>query len=171
MAPTIRCHSTSTACKTATLSLSQKTYANETALAAEIQARINTDSALSAAGKRVTVTFDTDHYVIQSNSYGSESNISISSAAAGSTSTLGIATTTGTATAGLDVAGTIGGVAASGSGQQLTGNGEAADLVVNITGGTIGQRGTVTFARGVAEQLHGVVASFLNPKCCIRNKH
>ncbi|HZS12807.1 MAG TPA: flagellar hook-associated protein FlgL [Nitrospirales bacterium] len=44
-------------------------------LAARVQARINADATLSAAGKSVNVTFDTDHLVITSNSSGSSSTV------------------------------------------------------------------------------------------------
>jgi flagellar hook-associated protein 3 FlgL len=47
------------------------------ALAARLQSRINADAALSAAGKSVTVTFDTDHFVIASNSSGATSTVEV----------------------------------------------------------------------------------------------
>lgn len=44
-------------------------------LAALVQRKINTDATLSAAGKSVTVTFDTDHLVITSNNNGQGSSV------------------------------------------------------------------------------------------------
>lgn len=46
-------------------------------LAAQVQTQINADSALSAAGKSVTVTFDTDHLVIASDTHGITSTVAI----------------------------------------------------------------------------------------------
>jgi flagellin-like hook-associated protein FlgL len=47
-------------------------------LAARVQTRINADTALTNAGKSVSVTFDTDHLVIASNLHGPNSTVSIS---------------------------------------------------------------------------------------------
>lgn len=46
-------------------------------LAAQVQQQINADSTLSAAGKSVTVTFDTDHLVIASDANGATSTVAI----------------------------------------------------------------------------------------------
>ena len=46
-------------------------------LAARVQARINADSALANAGKRVSVTFDTDHLMIASDQHGTSSTVTI----------------------------------------------------------------------------------------------
>jgi flagellin-like hook-associated protein FlgL len=46
-------------------------------LAARVQSRINADTALSNAGKSVTVTFEGDHLVIASNSNGSPSTVRV----------------------------------------------------------------------------------------------
>jgi flagellar hook-associated protein 3 FlgL len=48
-------------------------------LAERLQSKINSDATLSAAGKSVTVTFDTDHLVIASNSTGSSSTVEVTS--------------------------------------------------------------------------------------------
>lgn len=50
---------------------------NGPALAARVQSSINADATLSAAGKSVTVTFDTDHLVIASNGNGQTSSVAI----------------------------------------------------------------------------------------------
>jgi flagellar hook-associated protein 2 len=69
----------------------------------------------------------------------------------------------GTGTAGVDVAGTINGVTASGSGQMLTGAaGDAsAGLQVQISGGALGARGTVSFSQGLASQIDSFVTSVI----------
>lgn len=50
-------------------------------LADRVQTQINADAALSASGKHVTVTFDTDHLVIASDTHGPSSTVSITSGA------------------------------------------------------------------------------------------
>jgi flagellin-like hook-associated protein FlgL len=47
------------------------------ALAARVQTQINADTALTAAGKHVTVTFETDHLVIASDAHGSDSTVTV----------------------------------------------------------------------------------------------
>ncbi|HEU4685419.1 MAG TPA: flagellin [Nitrospira sp.] len=67
------------------------------ALAALLQAKINSDPALSASGKTVTVAFETDHLVIMSNAYGPTSSVEV--VGGSGLSTLGLnggSTTTGT---------------------------------------------------------------------------
>lgn len=56
-----------------------------TQLAAQVQTQINADSALSAAGKHVTVTFDTDHLVIASDTAGATSTVAITGGTARAT--------------------------------------------------------------------------------------
>lgn len=46
-------------------------------LAARVQTQINADAALTASGKHVTVTFDTDHLVIASDMHGPSSTVSM----------------------------------------------------------------------------------------------
>ncbi len=46
-------------------------------LAAQLQSRINQDAVLAAAGKEVTVTFETDHLVIASNHFGADSTVTV----------------------------------------------------------------------------------------------
>ena len=143
------------------VTLTQKTYASGAELAAEIQAQINADDALQAAGASVSVAFVSGAFEITSNSYGSDSSVSIVSAPSASSSTLGIGSTVGTSTTGVDIAGSIGNVAADGSGQQLTGRGNATGLSLSVVGGSTGLRGTVTFSRGFASELLTAVDGYL----------
>ncbi|MDX1472729.1 MAG: flagellar filament capping protein FliD, partial [Reinekea sp.] len=88
-------------------------------LATEIQTKINADSALSAAGKSVTVSVDgSNQLVITSNIFGSSSTVNIDAVDTNTAATLGLSVANGTD--GLDVAGTINGQTATGSGQFLT---------------------------------------------------
>ena len=143
------------------VTLTQKTYASGAELAAEIQAQINADDALQAAGASVSVAFVSGAFEITSNSYGSDSSVSIVSGPSDSSSTLGIGSTVGTSTTGVDIAGSIGNVAADGSGQQLTGRGNATGLSLSVVGGSTGLRGTVTFSRGFASELLTAVDGYL----------
>jgi flagellar hook-associated protein 2 len=146
--------------QTGTITLTQGSYATAAALTAEIQSKINGDSALAAAGSSVTVSLDnaTGQLRIASDRYGSASSAEIVSVGTSSAATLGLSAGVSTA-AGVDVAGTINGVAAMGSGQYLTGaTGNAAEgLKLQITGGGTGARGTVNFSQGYAQQLNDFI--------------
>lgn len=136
-----------------TITLTQKTYATNAEFAAELQSRINGDSALSAAGVAVSASFSGASYVITSNRYGSVSDVTVTSEDANSAATLGIGSAVGSHLAGVDVAGTIGSSAATGSGRELTGAGSADGLALEVKEGGVGDRGSVRFYRGVAERL------------------
>ncbi|MCD2449096.1 flagellar filament capping protein FliD [Methylicorpusculum oleiharenae] len=143
------------------ITLSTSSNLSGAALAQEIQTQINKDSALQAAGRSVTVSFDTDsgEMAIKSSRFGSESAIAVTQISPAS-NTLGLTIKSGTA--GLDVAGTIGGFSAKGLGAQLTGTGDAEGLVINVAGGLTGDRGTVGYTKGYAEQLNTLIGGFLS---------
>lgn len=142
--------------------LTQGSYTSGDTLASEIQARINGDSQLADRGLAVEVTFNVDHFDITSSNYGSSSKVEILSVDANTASVLGLSVAAGTD--GVDVAGTIGGFAATGSGQFLTGSTgtDVAGLKLLIGGGGLGARGEVSFTRGIAYQLNALVNSYLN---------
>ncbi len=128
-----------------------------TTLAAELQSKINGATALSTAGIAVSVSESAGVLSVTSARYGSASKVAVS----GGNAAAGLF---GTATAidGLDVAGTIGGQAATGNGQTLTGSsGDAKGLAVSVAGGAIGDRGRVDFAKGFAVQLDKLVSRLL----------
>jgi flagellin-like hook-associated protein FlgL len=90
-------------------------------LATRVQSKINADATLVAAGKSVTVTYDTDHLVIASNSAGSSSTVEVTGGT--SVTTLGFhggSKTTGespfarSATTGADLGNTGGGIISQG---------------------------------------------------------
>ena len=62
-----------------------------------------------------------------------------------------------------DVAGTINGVAATGTGQSLTGAEDTSveGLQLLVTGGATGNRGTLEFTRGLADQLNTLINRLL----------
>jgi len=139
----------------ASVTLAAGTY-TATALAAEIQSKINGVVALSSAGISVTVTQSAGVLTVASNRYGSASTVAITGGT-GKSDLFG----TQTETAGVDVAGTIGGITATGLGQTLTGTGNASGLALNVTGGATGARDTVRFARGYAYELDKLAGHML----------
>lgn len=145
----------------ASLSITQGTYASEESLAAELQARINGDATLAAAGARVNVTYNVDHFEITSEEYGSGSNVEIVAVDTNSAAQLGFSVAAGTG--GVDVAGSIGGVPGIGTGQTLTGatSTGAEGMRLFVDGGALGARGTIDFSRGVSDQLNTLLTNFL----------
>jgi flagellar hook-associated protein 2 len=143
---------------TATVTLAAGTY-TAAALATEVQSKINGASVFSGAGISVAVTQASGTMNLTSNRYGSASSVSV--AGIGAANLLGVAPTS---TPGVDVAGTINGVAATGSGQALTGSsGNAAEgLKVLVNGGVLGSRGTVNYSQGYAYKLDKQADSLLS---------
>jgi flagellar hook-associated protein 2 len=143
------------------LQLSQQTYTTAQDLVDEIQSQLNSNNALSASGTSVQVGLDVNgNLSFTSETYGSSSEISLTSAENAAIFNLDSATST----AGVDVAGTIGGRAAEGDGQVLflgRGNGDASGLQVRVTGENTGSRGSITFIEGVAERTVNLVTSFV----------
>jgi flagellar hook-associated protein 2 len=143
------------------ITLTRSSGLSGAALAQEMQSKINADSALKEGGRSVLVAYDsnTGEMKITSNRYGSDSKIDVTQI--GSTSSA-IGLTIKSGTAGQDVAGTIGGFAATGVGSKLTGTGDADGLQINVLGGLTGDRGTVGYSKGVAQQLNSLIDDFLS---------
>ncbi|MHB1176153.1 MAG: flagellar filament capping protein FliD [Sulfuriferula sp.] len=145
---------------TANVTLAAGSYASAAALATQIQSQINGASAFSSVGSAVTVTQSGGVLKITSNRYGSASAANITGGNGQANLNYG-----GTAVAanGVDTAGTINGVAATGSGQILTGaTGDASQgLQIKINGGATGARGTVNYSRGYAYQFNSLTNSML----------
>jgi flagellar hook-associated protein 2 len=76
------------------------------------------------------------------------------------------------ATSGLDVQGTIGGLAASGSGQNLVGaeGGATAGLRISVSGGALGARGTVTYGQGFAARLSDALTQVVGARGVIASR-
>lgn len=139
------------------INLTEAVYADSNALASEIQSRLNGSTGLKEGGVSVSVSYVDGHFEITSNSYGSKSVLEIVS----NNNDLGF-NTNAVVTAGLDVAGTINGTTATGSGQQLTGIGPASGMVLEITGGSTGNRGVINFSEGFSGQLDSLLSGFLS---------
>ncbi len=151
-----------------TITLGAGTYTGAQ-LAAELQSRINGDSALQDKGVSVSVGFNSSNqFEITSNRYGSASKVQITSVDTSTQSTLGLSAVAGTA--GQDVVGTINGQPATGSGQYLTGSGVAVGLKIQVLGTATGSRGSVAFTRGVADRLDSVITELLKSDGTIESK-
>ncbi len=145
------------------INLTQAVYADGFDLAAHIQAQINDDAAIKAAGAGVSVAYDSvnNEFDITSLSYGSQSKLEFVAVDTNTTNDLGFSV--GSGTDGNDVAGTINGLNASGNGQTLTSTtGDSEGLAVLITSGSTGYRGGVSFSRGTATALDELITNFLD---------
>jgi flagellar hook-associated protein 2 len=141
-----------------TITLTPKTYASAQALATELQTRINSSSALSSAGIAVSATINAGNISMTSNAYGATSSV-IATGGNGLSNIFG----TAISTTGVNVAGTINGTPANGSGQSLTAvSGNAQGLSMQVTGGTLGARGTVSYSQGYAYTLSNYSTSLLS---------
>jgi flagellar hook-associated protein 2 len=138
-----------------TVTLTEKTYANAAALASEIQSQINGNTTFSAAKVKVEVTQNAGVLSIASQSFGTASKVDVTGGyGAALFGTL-------TKTNGVDVGGSLGSGATTGRGQELT---SSDGLTVKIAGGATGDRGKVTYARGLAVQLDELIGKMLDGK-------
>lgn len=150
----------------ATVTLTAGTDYSASALIAEMQTRINSDSRYTSLGIKVSVAQDeAGHLVLTSTRYGAASKVEITGGTAVDT-LLGSVTRVD----GKDVAGEIGGTAATGSGQTLTGAGSASGLQLLVAGGGVGARGTVAFSQGIAYQLDKTLEQLLSDDGAIANR-
>lgn len=141
-----------------TVTLAAGTYTGAT-LAQQVQASINGNSAFLSAAIAVSASSASDVLSVTSTRYGATSGVNITGGSAFASLFSGVAT----ATAGSDVAGTINGVAATGSGQYLTGVGGPADgIKLLVVGGSAVARGTVNFSQGYAYLLNKAVDAMLS---------
>ena len=142
----------------ATVTLAPGTYASADALAAEIQAKANGASALAQAGSRVTVSASGGVLTMTSARYGSASFVNASGTAAA-----GCFGAAPAATNGLDAAGTLDGSPLTGAGRSLNGVAGTAleGLQVDVAGGALGARGTVTYQTGFAYRMNDLLKNVL----------
>lgn len=137
-------------------------------LATALQTAINGDSALAAAGAKVSVTVDsaTGKLLLSSSKTGSASTVKVVSGLSnvGGVSLFadGAAGTPGQAS----VSGMLGGYAAVGDGNALTGavGTPVEGLKISVDGGGTGDRGTVTLTRGFAFDLDKALSGMLDSK-------
>jgi flagellar hook-associated protein 2 len=152
------------------LQLTQGADITQQALLDDIQAQLDGNNALNAAGVSVQAALDNNgHLTFTSSKYGSESSVSLSSAE--NASVLGMSSNTGTQ--GQDVVGTIDGRTAKGDGQVLFltgGNGDASGLQVRILGDQTGSRGSITFVEGVGERTVDLVTNMVGADGAIESR-
>lgn len=149
----------------ASVTLTAGTYTAAT-LAAELQSKINSVSALSTAGISVAVTQSADVLTITSASYGSSSIVDITGGD-GASNLLG----TPAETSGVNVAGSIGGVSGAGSGQTLSvTSGDPQGLSIAIVGGALGARGTLNYSIGYASMLNSWATSSIASDGILTNR-
>jgi len=139
-----------------TITLAAATY-TAAELVTELRTKINDNTTFKNNGISVDVTESAGVLTLTSKAYGSSSVVEV----VGGNGQTDLVGASATSTDGVDVAGTIGGLAATGAGQLLTGSGSASGLVLSITGDALGDRGSVDFKRGYAEQLSSYVSSLL----------
>ncbi|GAB1262030.1 flagellar filament capping protein FliD [Aurantivibrio plasticivorans] len=151
-----------------TITLTADTVFTPEEMAAELQSQINNDSALIAADETVSVEWDTDHFVITSDSFGDSSTVSISVEGA-DLAELGIGTAS-TTTTGNNVAGTIDGVQGFGSGNVLLPDldSDATGLSMIVAAGAT--TGTLSFSRGFGDEMNRVIDDFLKGSGLIRQR-
>lgn len=152
------------------IALTQGASYSGASLAAEIQSRVNGDSALKAGGASVSVAYDSgaNRFVVTSKKFGATSGVEITQVDAAMAATLGLSAASGTA--GVDVAGTIGGAAAQGKGQELAATGGGAAGLNLLVSGNAGDRGSVSFSRGLIEKLDGILAKLLGSKGAVASR-
>ncbi|MFY9314266.1 MAG: flagellar filament capping protein FliD [Burkholderiales bacterium] len=143
----------------ASVTLGAGTYASATALAAELQTRLNGSAGLVQAGITVQVTQSAGVLSVTSDRYGSASAVS----APTGNGAAGLFGAAPVATAGVDAAGTINGAAATASGQSLTGAAGDASEGLRLTAAVPAPAayGTLRFSRGYAAQLAALMDGYL----------
>ena len=172
----------------ASVTLAPGTYAPET-LASAVQTAINSNSTFLGAGFIVNTSISNGALKLVSGSPGSSQSISLAGTAAATL--IGGSGAAATTTSGQNVSGQINGAAAVASGQTLTGaSGNAAEgLTVNVSGGSTGGRGTITYtsaststsstssttttstaAAGFAAQLNDLMSGLLATSGLISNR-
>jgi len=150
----------------ASITLTHGTTYTATTLAAELQSKINSVSALSTAGISVAVTQSGGFLTITSAGYGSDSAVDITGGN-GAADLLG----TPVETAGVNVAGSIGGVSATGSGQILSvSTGDPQGLSIAVVGGALGARGTLNYSIGYASLLKSWATSSIASDGILTNR-
>lgn len=121
------------------------------AVASVMQTAINNDAALMAAGVSVRVEYDfaSGGFGIISNTVGPSSSVQVGNLQGDAGAIFGF-------NAGRGALG-VAGKAASGDPD------DSAGMILKITGGDIGSRGSINYSRGVADQLNRLLEGYLKP--------
>ncbi len=151
-----------------TITLAAGTYASASALATEVQSKINGLSVFSSAGISVIVTESAGVLTLTSKGYGSSSIVDVN----GGNGESNLVGASAVSTVGVNVTGTINGAASTGFGQFLTvSTGNIAEgLKIEVTGGATGSRGTLAYSEGYAFQLNELTAEILGTDGSIESR-
>jgi len=141
-----------------TIDLLAGSYANHNELAQHIQSQINGDTNLKASNITVSVTWDTDHFVVTSETFGSKSSVSFTNIGANALE-LGLAS--GTSTNGVDVAGTVEGKVGFGVGNVLLPKLDSAASGLSFLIAEGASTSTINFSRGFGSQFSQLIDSYL----------
>jgi len=141
--------------------LANQTYGSLSALLSEMQSKINSDSTFIDKGMSVILTEDAGKIKVESSQYGSGSTVAFTEVGTTFLNDLGIDVQQGTT--GVDAAGTIDGAEAFGDGQfLLSESGKSAGIKIEILGGAIGSRGSVTFSEGSTKVMNDLLLSMID---------
>ena len=139
--------------------LSAGTYNTIEEYTTELQSKINSDTNFVENDLNMSILESAGVLSFISNSYGSSSTVAITEVENASSGL-----TVGGGINGENVEGLIAGVIASGEGQYLLSNsGDSQGIKVQVSGGELGERGTVTYSQGMSsmldDMLDGVIDS------------
>ena len=141
--------------------IANKLYTSVADLASELQSKINSDSTLLDKGVSVIVTEDAGKLKIESSKYGSSSSVAFTEVDTNFLDDLGIDVQQGTA--GVNVEGKIDGVDAFSDGQfLLSESGNSAGIKLEILGGALGSRGTVSFSEGTTVLMNELLLGMID---------
>jgi flagellar hook-associated protein 2 len=153
----------------ATVNIAAGEY-SATNFASALQSAINSVPSFSGTGSSASVSINDSGFLeVKSSKFGSTSNISLASV--GGTDISSFLGADPVSAKGTDVAGTIGDTDVTGSGQFLTGKTgtDSEGIKIEITGGGLGDRGSVIFTQGYAAQLNALASTFIGSKGVITN--
>ncbi len=144
------------------IKLAQKSYATALDLAAEMQSKINSDATLSTKAASVKVSVDADGKLqLNSDRYGSRSMVAFTEVDTNFAASFGIGVQQGSDA--VDAKGKIDGVEALGDGNTLLSeSGNSTGMKVEITGGALGSRGTVTLSQGLTSIMNTVLDGIID---------
>jgi flagellar hook-associated protein 2 len=144
------------------IKLAQKSYATALDFAAEMQSKINSDATLSTKAASVKVAVDADGKLqLTSDRYGSRSMVAFTEVDTNFAATFGIGVQQGSDA--VDAKGKINGLEALGDGNTLLSeSGNSTGLKVEIAGGALGSRGTVTLSEGLTSIMNTVLDGIID---------
>ena len=144
------------------IKLAQKSYATAQDLAAEMQSKINSDATLSTKAASVKVAVDADGKLqLTSDRYGSRSMVAVTEVDTNFATSFGIGVQQGSDA--VDAKGKIDGQEALGDGNTLLSeSGNSTGMKVEITGGALGSRGSVTLSEGLTSIMNRVLDGIID---------